>query len=277
MPARARSAMARRAEPVAAVERYTARLHRAGQLRARHAFAAQWLGLYERLLEVQQLSCAAALAARPALRADCDLADYVAARVAPAVVAVTVRHGPPPLADAVCSADARAAVARWLAGELLPPVENFVARAAAAPVLEALAESGFTVDGPDPADDRHCPRCGGLPQVAFTARTDDTLVTAPRRLLCSRCASTWPCARLQCPACGETAGARLRAHTDTAQFAHLRADSCETCRTYLIAVDLRADAAAVPEVDELVATPLDLCMHERGYGKLVPNLMGIGW
>jgi formate dehydrogenase maturation protein FdhE len=40
-------------------------------------------------------------------------------------------------------------------------------------------------------------------------------------------------------------------------------------------VDGRKDPAAVPIVDELVALPLDLHVRERGFSKIVPNLMGI--
>ena len=55
---------------------------------------------------------------------------------------------------------------------------------------------------------------------------------------------------------------------------HLRIDACETCRGYLLGVDLRRDAAAVPVVDELAALPLDLYAKERGLSKVTPNLMG---
>ena len=57
---------------------------------------------------------------------------------------------------------------------------------------------------------------------------------------------------------------------------HLRADGCESCRRYIITVDLRKDAEAVPIVDELVALPLDLYVQERGFAKITPNLMAIG-
>jgi hypothetical protein len=57
-------------------------------------------------------------------------------------------------------------------------------------------------------------------------------------------------------------------------FPHLRAESCHTCRRYLIDVDLGRDPRAVPEVDELVAVPIDLHMADQGYTKITPNLMG---
>ena len=81
---------------------------------------------------------------------------------------------------------------------------------------------------------------------------------------------------MTCPACGEAATGRLAVFADAQRFPHLRADACESCRRYLLSVDLRREPAAVPEVDELAALPLDLCLQERGFAKIVPNLMGSG-
>ncbi len=57
-------------------------------------------------------------------------------------------------------------------------------------------------------------------------------------------------------------------------FPHVRIEACETCRRYLLNIDLAADPAAVPVVDELDALPLDLYARERGFWKVIPNLMG---
>jgi FdhE protein len=57
-------------------------------------------------------------------------------------------------------------------------------------------------------------------------------------------------------------------------FPHIRIEACDTCRRYLLNIDLAADPAAVPVVDELAALPLDLYARERGYSKIIPNLMG---
>jgi formate dehydrogenase maturation protein FdhE len=42
----------------------------------------------------------------------------------------------------------------------------------------------------------------------------------------------------------------------------------------LLNVDLLADPAAVPLVDEMSALPLDLYAREKGFAKITPNLMG---
>jgi formate dehydrogenase maturation protein FdhE len=270
-------AMTASTKTMPALDRWQPRRRRAGQLCARHPFAGEVLTLYQRLLDVQEPAYRAALAARPSALAGSALADYIAEAVAPAIVALTAAHAPAPLANAARTlrGGGKDAIARWLAGEIMAPADNWFARAAAAPVLEAMTDSspGRSEAAGDPG---HCPRCGGLPQLAFTDNTDDALLTAPRRLLCARCSATWPHARIGCAACGETAADRLHVYADAARFPHLRIDACHGCRSYLIGVDLRKDPEAVPEVDELAALPLDLHVQALGFGKIVPNLMGIG-
>jgi FdhE protein len=81
---------------------------------------------------------------------------------------------------------------------------------------------------------------------------------------------------MTCPACGEASTNKLVVYADTERFPQLRVDGCESCHRYLVTVDLRKDAEAVPVVDELAALPLELYAQERGLTKIVPNLMGIG-
>ena len=123
---------------------------------------------------------------------------------------------------------------------------------------------------------RGCPRCGGLPQLSYLADAGETLVSGPRMLLCCRCGESWVHQRMTCPGCGEQATSKLPIFADAERFPHLRADACESCRTYVITIDLRKEAGAVPVVDELVALPLDLYVQARGFAKVVPNLMAIG-
>jgi formate dehydrogenase maturation protein FdhE len=58
------------------------------------------------------------------------------------------------------------------------------------------------------------------------------------------------------------------------EIAHVRLDVCDTCRTYLKGIDLAKTGLAVPVVDELATTPLDLWAREHGYVKLQINLLG---
>src|SRR5438874_13549054 len=74
-----------------------------------------------------------------------DLAALAVQRVLPGVIDATVEAGPSVLRDGVialfASADLEELMRRWLAGEALAPVETYLARACASPLLEALTQS----------------------------------------------------------------------------------------------------------------------------------------
>jgi FdhE protein len=250
------------------------RRRRARQLLDHHSFAGQLLRLYDALLDVQERAFLGALEDRPTVS---ELARYVADRVAGEVEDVTASAGPVALAAGVSEQlradDPARLVARWLAGERQTPVAEYLARAAAGPVLEAL---GPLAPVRSPSSGYACPRCGGLPQVSYLGDAGEALVSPPRMLECCRCGTSWIHPRMTCVGCGEQATTRLPIFADAEQLPHLRADACETCRRYVITVDLRKDPEALPIVDELVALPLDLHAQERGFAKIVPNLMGIG-
>jgi FdhE protein len=170
-------------------------------------------------------------------------------------------------------ADLEGLIEAWLEGPETSGTDTFLARASTQPVLEALPEIAAGLRSAD-AGERHCPRCGGFPQVAVFPDTGEALLTAQRTLVCSRCANEWVTSRMTCASCGETAGGKMPVLSDVEHFPHLRIDACEMCRRYLITVDLRKDPRAVPLVDELAALPLDLVAAERGYTKIARNLMG---
>ena len=106
---------------------------------------------------------------------------------------------------------------------------------------------------------------------------------------------------MTCPGCGEDSSSRLPIFTEEgtasgergslvrglqlklgghsgadhhAVFPHIRIEACDSCRRYLLNVDLASDPRAVPLVDELAALPLDLYAREQGFSKITPNLMG---
>ncbi|HZC13261.1 MAG TPA: formate dehydrogenase accessory protein FdhE [Thermoleophilaceae bacterium] len=275
----------------AVVSPWAGRRLRAEALRARHPFAAELMTLYLALLPVQEEVWSSARESPPPVD---ELPGWVAIRVLPAVVEATVLAGPAVLAEAAPERIAQRALAGWLAGEELDPVDRYLARASLGPVLEALGERAGAACAGAPAseDGEVCPRCGGLPQLSFLASSGDKLVSGPRSLLCSRCGFSWQCSRSVCPACGEKEDDRLWVYAEQlegpvsgngkheadedrpALFPHLRIAGCSTCERYLIEVDMARDARAVPEVDELAALPLDLHAADQGLTKLTPNLMG---
>lgn len=287
---------------------WAVRRERAEVLRVRYTFAREPLTLYRALVDEQERVWAAARVDNPV---PADLPRYVAEHALPAVIDATTAAGPPALANVVraqfagASSEAGAEmIRRWLLADEQPPAERYLARAAAGPVLEALGgragEACGTVPG-GAADDRHCPLCGGLPQLAFVAAPPESLAAGPRSLLCSRCATAWAYPRLTCASCGEQDTAKMTVLAEEGtderalsgstvrglrgrgearpggggpRFPHLRVDACTTCSRYLVSVDLGRDPRAVPTVDELAAIPLDLYAADRGFTKVVPNLMG---
>jgi formate dehydrogenase maturation protein FdhE len=275
------------------------RRSRAEELAARWPFSAGVLTFYAALTEVQERAYLGALEDAP--RPDA-VAAYAAERVIPRVIELSAATGPPALVTAVLERfdelDFVGAIEAWLRGEELAPIERYLARAAAGPVLEALgAAAGAACDGP--RDSVHCPVCGGRPQVASFASSPEDLVTAHRYLVCSRCSGSWAYARLTCGVCGENDTAKLVVWGEVgtsqaeisdsivkpgamrapipadARFPHLRIDGCRTCSHYLLTVDAERDPRAVPLVDEIGAIPLDLYARDLALTKLVPNLMGI--
>ena len=258
-----------------ATEAWTRRRRRARQLIERHTFARDLLRLYEALLDVQEPAFLSVRDDRPNPR---QIARY-SGRIMQRVADATATAGPPALAaqvrERLGAIEPAEVTARWLAGERQEPVDEYLARAATAPVLEALGAAAREACG-GRHNERGCPHCGGQPQLSYLTDAGETLVSGPRMLLCCRCGESWIHQRMTCVGCGEDTTSKLPIFSDGARFPQLRADACETCRRYVITIDLRKDAEAVPIVDELVALPLDLYVKERGYSKIVPNLMAIG-
>jgi FdhE protein len=280
---------------------YSERRARAATLLGRHLFAREILDFYGGLLALQEQAYEEAGSARPTAH---DLVAYVAEMVVPAVADLSIAAGPQRLREGVArrlyTADPRELVAAWIGGEEQGSVDRYLARASVGPVLEAL--------GPEVAascigdhDARHCPSCGGPPQLSYFALPSEDLAAGGRFLVCARCQTTWGYARMTCPGCGEDSSSRLPIFSEEgnasgergsvvrglegrlgdrvkanheAVFPHVRIEACDSCKRYLLNVDLLADPAAVPLVDEMSALPLDLYAREKGFAKITPNLMG---
>jgi formate dehydrogenase maturation protein FdhE len=253
---------------------WTERRRRAEQLLTREEHAVELLRLYAALTEAWT-EIAEDVSTNPPTPT--ELTDYVATKAMPRVLDRTLIGGPEALRKAAVGrfheGDPAAMVRAWLASDEQPVTDRYLARAAASPVLETVPGLARST-GSQASDPRHCPNCGGLPQFSSFGLSDEALVTAPRSLVCSRCAQSWAYPRMVCPGCGNDDASRLPIYSDHERFASLRLDACEACKGYLVTVDRPKDRAAVPVVDELVALPLDLHARERGFHKITPNLMG---
>jgi len=184
------------------------------------------------------------------------------------MVAFAVTEAPALLRERARTLDESAfadAVERYRIGEGRSSPESFFARV----VLQREAYLREMSAAPSAAG--LCGRCGHPPQVGrLVAEGDGTSV----RFCCSLCFDEWLAPRDYCPGCDGTEVAKL-GYYRAPELAHVEARACETCGIYLHFVKTAVEPSAVPDVDEVVALPLDVWAHENGYRKLVPNLVGI--
>lgn len=256
------------------------RRERAAELAERYPHAAEMLRLYQALTVVSE-NLPSPVYGR---EQGGGIATFAVERILPGVIDATVEFGPRALRDGVvsvfCSADLVNLVQRWLDGQPLTPVETYLTRASASPLLEALNSphpalprlGGMEIEGTDSGT--RCPNCAGLPQLSYFAVSGEALVSGPRYLVCSRCANNWVFSRMTCASCGESTGTKLPIYQEQERFPHVRVDGCRTCQKYLLTFDLRRDTSAVPVVDEIASLPLDLFARDLGLTKITPNLMG---
>lgn len=256
------------------------RIDRAGDLAESYQWAQEVLAFYSRILEFQrevfeatQVADEQSLARDGNLRRALDLNE--AAGNIPALVAIVREHGPVKLAEEGAglresSPDAiRRMLERWLVAPDAEPNERaFFMRVVLEPQAECIALATAMVHR-DVAGNE-CPVCQSNPQLAVIRSEGDG---GKRTLLCSLCHSEWEFRRILCPACGEENHEKLPRYSAEGSKA-VRVEACDTCRSYLKAVDLTVDGLAVPEVDEIATMPLDLWAAEHDYRKIQLNLMG---
>ena len=159
----------------------------------------------------------------------------------------------------------------WQGGDRgeLPYTESFFARAFLQPYAEFVADR-LTVP-PRHTNSATCPVCNSEPVVGVLREEQ---LGAKRTFVCSLCAYEWDFPRLVCPGCGEDRNDALAVFTSD-YFEHVRVEACDTCKSYIKAVDLTKHGLAIPVVDELASLPLTLWAQEHGYNKLQPNLMAV--
>lgn len=103
----------------------------------------------------------------------------------------------------------------------------------------------------------YCPICGGQPHFAALRGEGE------RSLICSRCHSEWPFARMQCPFCGNADHSQLAYYPSQDHVYRLYV--CHACRRYLKAVDLRQAEGRVLTVEPILTVNMDLSARQEGY------------
>jgi len=251
---------------------WDARIARAQVLAEQHPAAAEVLRFYGRIAAIQKIVCQATPAEATF---ESELNRKLIAVHFPVLLEAVETFGPTALAGSAASIRAEE-LPRWESllsaywiGSPMQEAELFFARAFVEPYAAAVADC-IEMDQ-NASRHAHCPKCRRKPQVGVLRVEEHG---AKRSLICSFCATEWDYRRIVCPACGEQDFDELPIYTaDT--MGHVRIDACESCRSYVLSVDVTREAAAVPVVDELASIPLNIWARQQGYRKLQPNLLGL--
>jgi len=266
---------------------WDARIARAKTLAARFPFAAEVLSFYASIAGLQKnlaAQCASRRASLPRRAIGAPLRQNFEPGALlsqfPGFLSGVASVAPAPLADFARELATRPANeweqllrAYWENGCRFEPAldepATFCARAFLQPYAEFLASSS---ELPPPSISRgSCPLCDGLPQLGILRPEGDG---ARRSLLCSFCATEWDYRRILCPSCGEQDEKKLCVYI-AKEFDYLRVEACDSCKTYIVTVDLSKDGHAIPAADELAALPLSLWAAGQTYTKLQKNLLGM--
>jgi FdhE protein len=199
-------------------------------------------------------------------RSETDLGAL--ARYFPALIDLVRRSGPEPLAGSSSQLTEELLAEHWQGTAEYNPAGRFFARVLLQPYAEYLASRGDISVDSTPAT---CPFCNARPVVAVLRGEGDG---GKRSLLCSMCGTEWLYRRVVCPSCGEENKDKLPIYI-AAELDYVRVDACDSCQTYLKAVDLTKNGHAVPVVDEIATVALNIWAEEHGYSKLEPNLLGM--
>ncbi|HEY0686632.1 MAG TPA: formate dehydrogenase accessory protein FdhE [Steroidobacter sp.] len=108
-----------------------------------------------------------------------------------------------------------------------------------------------------------CPTCGTLP-VASVVRAQGF-----RYLHCALCATEWHMVRVKCSHCLTTRGISYQFIEDGPPG--IRAECCDTCRTYRKILYQEQDGEVEPVADDLASLALDLLLSDAGYHRASAN------
>lgn len=112
-----------------------------------------------------------------------------------------------------------------------------------------------------------CPTCGTLP-VASVVRADPRS-QGFRFLHCALCATEWHMVRVKCSHCDSTQG--ITYQSIDGGPGGIRAECCDTCRTYRKILYQEEDGNIEPVADDLASLALDLLLSEARYRRASAN------
>ena len=110
----------------------------------------------------------------------------------------------------------------------------------------------------------YCPICGSTP--ALSMFEDE----GKRFLLCSFCWHKWSAQRIYCPFCDNKDNKTLH-YLYSDQEKDYRIDVCDSCKTYIKALDTRkADRIMYPPLEFVATLHLDIKAQEMGFNSGIP-------
>ena len=117
-----------------------------------------------------------------------------------------------------------------------------------------------------------CPCCGS-PAVASIVRLGAEINNL-RYLHCSLCNTEWNVPRAVCTHCDTDKAVALQELEGNAGA--VRAETCDSCHSYLKIVYQEKDPHVDPVADDLATLALDILVDEAGYQRSGPNLLLVG-
>jgi FdhE protein len=131
--------------------------------------------------------------------------------------------------------------------------------AALAPFLAAHSEALSDLVAQELWRRKNCPICGGSADFAFLEKE-----AGARWLMCSRCSMEWLFQRIQCPYCGTQKHQSLAYRTNSQGIYQLY--TCEECRCYIKAIDLRkAGSEVLLPLERILTVDMDRQAGEANY------------
>jgi len=123
-----------------------------------------------------------------------------------------------------------------------------------------------------PVANAACPACGSPPMASAVVGWPKAYNT--RYCTCGLCATMWNVIRVTCVLCGTPEGVSFRSIEGQADT--VKAETCESCRSYVKIIYPVKDAALEPLCDDVASVGLDMLLTEEGWkrGGHNPFLLG---